>query len=159
MMPRLLSGLLVLVAVGAPVSVLRLAPRARSLDSAPAVPPMLPPAFPAPEAGARALLLAVAEEQTPFRPEGELPFLRFGESPPPPVAPPPAVERPKLSVSGIVWGAEPVAIVEGLPGREWPIALAQGGAEGGFRVTRIERDRVTITGMDTVWVLRVREAW
>lgn len=158
MMPRLLSGLLVLVAVGAPVSVLRLAPRARSLDSAPAVPPKLPPASPAPEARARALL-AVADEQTPFRPDGELPFLRFGESPPPPVAPRPAVERPKLSVSGIVSGAEPVAIVEGLPGREWPIALAQGAAEAGFRVTRIEWDRVTITGMDTVWVLRVREAW
>jgi hypothetical protein len=69
------------------------------------------------------------------------------------------VERPKLSVSGIVWGAEPVAIVEGLPGREWPSALAQGAAEAGFRVTRIERERVTITGMDTVWVLRVRKAW
>jgi hypothetical protein len=76
-----------------------------------------------------------------------------GESVPPPV------ERPSLTLSGIVWGAEPAAILEGMPGTESSTVLRRGDASSGIRVTRIERSRVVLVGRDTTWVLEVREPW
>jgi len=76
-----------------------------------------------------------------------------GESAPPPV------ERPSLALSGIVWGAEPAAIVEGMPGAEGSTVLRRGDAASGIRVTRIDRSRVVLVGRDTSWVLEVREPW
>jgi hypothetical protein len=76
-----------------------------------------------------------------------------GESAPPPV------ERPSLALSGIVWGAEPAAILEGMPGAEGSTVLRRGDASSGIRVTRIERSRVVLVGRDTSWVLEVREPW
>jgi hypothetical protein len=73
-------------------------------------------------------------------------------------APPPA-ERPSLALSGIVWGTEPAAIVEGMPGAEGSTVLRRGDASSGIRVTRIERSRVVLVGRDTSWVLEVREPW
>ena len=72
---------------------------------------------------------------------------------------PPPVERPSLALSGIVWGAEPAAIVEGIPGAEGSMVLRRGDASSGIRVTRIERSRVVLVGRDTSWVLEVREPW
>ena len=76
-----------------------------------------------------------------------------GESAPPPTA------RPTLALSGIVWGAEPAAIVEGMPGAEGSTVLRRGDASSGIRVKRIERSRVVLVGRDTSWVLEVREPW
>lgn len=104
-----------------------------------------------------AALLRIAAESTPFRATGEVPVVRFGEAPPPP-APPPA-PKPALSLSGILWGKEPAAIVEGIPGREGQILLRQGDTEGMLRIVRIDSATVTITGLDTTWVLRVRQPW
>jgi hypothetical protein len=73
-------------------------------------------------------------------------------------APAPA-ERPTLALSGIVWGAEPAAIVEGIPGTEGSTVLRRGDASSGIRVTRIDRLRVVLVGRDTSWVLEVREPW
>jgi hypothetical protein len=76
-----------------------------------------------------------------------------------PAAPPPP--RPVLVLSGIVWdgGASPTALVEGLPGADASRAVRAGETVGGLRVKRIERDRVVIAGLDTTWVLTVREPW
>ena len=71
----------------------------------------------------------------------------------------PRVERPSLSLSGIVWGTEPAAIVEGIPGAEGSTVLRRGDASSGIRVKRIERSRVVLVGRDTSWVLEVREPW
>jgi hypothetical protein len=75
-----------------------------------------------------------------------------GESAPP-------VERPPLALSGIVWGAEPAAIVEGMPGAEGSTVLRRGESSSGIRVARIERARVVLVGRDTSWTLEVREPW
>ena len=45
---------------------------------------------------------------------------------------PPPVERPSLALSGIVWGAEPAAIVEGMPGAEGSTVLRRGDAASGL---------------------------
>jgi hypothetical protein len=71
----------------------------------------------------------------------------------------PAVPKPPLSVSGIVWGGEPIALVEGLPGVEGSAVLRRGDSASGIRVVRIERDRVVLHGLDTTWNLPVREPW
>jgi hypothetical protein len=73
--------------------------------------------------------------------------------------PPPAPPKPQLTCTGIAWGTEPAAVIEGLPGSDGPRAVHQGEILGGLRVTRIALDRVVIIGMDTTWTLRVREPW
>jgi hypothetical protein len=73
--------------------------------------------------------------------------------------PAPPIPKPSLSVSGIVWGQEPAAVVEGLPGVEGQIVLRRGDSAAGFRVLRIDGERVVIRGMDTTWRLPVRDPW
>ncbi|MGH7526894.1 MAG: hypothetical protein ACREMX_09340 [Gemmatimonadales bacterium] len=67
--------------------------------------------------------------------------------------------KPALAVSGIVWGPEPAALVEGVPGVEGSTVLRRGDSAAGFRVVRIEGERVVIRGMDTTWTLMVRNPW
>jgi hypothetical protein len=69
----------------------------------------------------------------------------------------PSPAKPTLSVSGIIWGLEPAAVVEGLPGTETSTVLRAGEASGGLKVIRISEDRVVVKGMDTTWRLTVRE--
>jgi hypothetical protein len=76
------------------------------------------------------------------------------ESPPPSEAP-----KPSLAVSGILWGAEPAALVEGFPGIEGSLVVRKGDSVGGLRVLRIDRERVVIQGMGTTWRLGVRNPW
>ena len=71
-------------------------------------------------------------------------------------APPP---KPALALSGIVWGAEPAAVVEGVPGSEGSTVLRRGETVAGLRVMRISPERVVIAGFDTSWTLTVREPW
>jgi hypothetical protein len=76
-----------------------------------------------------------------------------------PEASAPPVERPPLALSGIVWGGEPAAIVEGMPGVDGSTVLRRGESASGIRVVRIERTRVVLVGRDTVWTLEVRDPW
>ena len=71
----------------------------------------------------------------------------------------PRVERPALALSGILWGTEPAAILEGLPGTDGSTVLRRGETVGGIRVTRIEQGRVVLVGRDTTWRLEVRNPW
>jgi len=76
-------------------------------------------------------------------------------------APPPAFDAPKpaLVLVGLVHGADPSAVIEGFPGIEGARVVRSGDRVGDLRVVGITADRVRIVGMDTVWVLKVREPW
>jgi len=67
--------------------------------------------------------------------------------------------KPVLVLLGLVAGAEATAVIEGLPGVEGPRVVRVGDVVSGVRVVRIAADHVRLVGMDTVWVLRVREPW
>ena len=67
--------------------------------------------------------------------------------------------KPALTLVGIVGGAEPTAVIEGFPGVDGSRVVRPGDQVSGIRVVGIMRDRVRLTGMDTVWVLQVREPW
>lgn len=74
-----------------------------------------------------------------------------------PSAPPPP--KPALVLTGIAWGAEPEAVIEGLPGTDGPRVVHQGDMIGPLHVKWIAPKRVVIVGMDTTWTLTVREPW
>jgi hypothetical protein len=71
----------------------------------------------------------------------------------------PQVPKPQLALTGIVWEPEASAVIEGIPGSEGAVVVRTGELAGGWRVRRIERNRVVIAGLDTVWVLTVKEPW
>jgi len=71
----------------------------------------------------------------------------------------PAQPKPTLLLTGIVWGTQPQAVVEGWPGVEGPRVVRAGDVVSGLKVRRIDGTRVTVVGMDTTWVLQVREPW
>jgi hypothetical protein len=70
--------------------------------------------------------------------------------------PPP---RPMLLLVGIVDGANPSAVVEGFPGVEGSRVVRVGDVVAGFAIKKVSRGQVMISGMDTTWVLKVREPW
>ena len=67
--------------------------------------------------------------------------------------------KPALTLVGLVGGAEPTAVIEGFPGVEGSRVVRPGDQVSGIKVVAIMRDRVRLAGMDTVWVLQVREPW
>jgi len=71
----------------------------------------------------------------------------------------PGPPKPALALVGLIAGADPTAVIEGLPGVEGSRAVRVGDLVGGLRVARIDRDQVVIKGMDTTWVLMVKEPW
>ncbi len=73
----------------------------------------------------------------------------------------PAVPKPTLALVGIVWGrgAPPTALLDGVPGAGAPRVLVAGDTVAGLRIKSIQRDRVIVVGLDTVWTLTVREPW
>ena len=83
-----------------------------------------------------------------------------GAAPPPPAAtPPPLPPKPALVLVGIVDGSPPQAILDGLPGSVGSRAMRVGDTVGGVSVIGIQGDTVRVAGMDTTWVLTVREPW
>jgi hypothetical protein len=73
------------------------------------------------------------------------------------LAPPPP--KPTLILVGVVNGTEPSAVIEGLPGVEGSRVVRVGDVVAGLQVKKITNGRVVIAGMDTTWVLEVREPW
>jgi hypothetical protein len=69
------------------------------------------------------------------------------------------VPKPALALLGLVAGAEATAVIEGLPGVEGGRVVRVGDVVSGVRVVRIAADHVRLAGMDTTWVLKVREPW
>jgi hypothetical protein len=73
------------------------------------------------------------------------------------LAPPPP--RPALVLVGLMEGFDPSAIIEGLPGVEGARVVRVGDVIGRLAIKKVASGRVVITGMDTTWVLQVREPW
>ena len=96
--------------------------------------------------------------RTPFRATRRPAAVAFDPNPSTPTDVP-ATPRPALVLSGIVWSADPTAVIQGLPGLEGSKVVRRGDVIGGIRISRIERERVQVTGLDTSWTLRVREPW
>ncbi len=71
----------------------------------------------------------------------------------------PQAPKPTLRLVGLVSGADPSAVIEGLPGVEGSRVLRVGDVVAGLSVKRISGTHVVIVGMDTTWVLEVREPW
>lgn len=67
--------------------------------------------------------------------------------------------KPVLALLGLVVGAEATAVIEGFPGVEGARVVRVGDVVSGIRVQGIARNQVRLVGMDTVWVLQVREPW
>lgn len=67
--------------------------------------------------------------------------------------------KPQLTLTGIVWGGEPDAVIEGLPTANGPRVVRTGDVVGGVTIKRIEALRVVATGFDTTWTLTVRQTW
>lgn len=68
-----------------------------------------------------------------------------------------AVPKPTLTLVGVIAGRDPTAVVDGFPGVEGSRVVRIGDVVGGLTVRTIASGAVRITGMDTVWVLKVRE--
>lgn len=67
--------------------------------------------------------------------------------------------KPQLILTGVVWGEDPEAVIEGLPTAPGPRVVRVGDVVGGVTVKRIEQARVIAVGFDTTWTLTVREPW
>jgi hypothetical protein len=94
--------------------------------------------------------LARTPATTPYDP------LRDGPDAVPDQPPPP---KPVLLLSGILWGREPSALLEGIPGIEGPRVVHPGDTLGGLTIRRIREQSVEVRGFDTTWTLLVRESW
>jgi len=103
--------------------------------------------------------LASLVSRDPFRLNrrpSDVPYSPQGQ---PPEAVSQPTPRPQLLLTGILWGANPTAVIEGLPGTDGPRLVRSGDVVNGIRVVRILRDRATIRGPDTTWNLSIREPW
>jgi len=69
----------------------------------------------------------------------------------------PTVPKPVLTLVGLVAGADPTAVVIGLPGVEGPRVMRVGDQVARITLKAIARQEARLEGMDTTWVLRVRE--
>jgi hypothetical protein len=67
--------------------------------------------------------------------------------------------KPALSLTGVVWGSVPEAVIEGLPTTDGPRVVRVGDVVGGLAIRRIGRGGVVVAGMDTTWTLAVKEPW
>jgi hypothetical protein len=71
----------------------------------------------------------------------------------------PPAPKPALVLVGVVNGSDPSAVIEGFPGVEGSRVVRVGDAVAGLHIKKIAGGRVVIGGMDTTWVLEVREPW
>ncbi len=65
----------------------------------------------------------------------------------------PSSPKPALRLVGILAGAEPTAVIEGLPGARTARVVRPGDVIGPLTVGRITNAEVRVSGMDTTWVL------
>ena len=98
-------------------------------------------------------------ERDPFRSSRQTPDVAYDPLAAATTGAPAAVPKPSLVLTGIVLGTSPEAVLEGLPGLDGPRVLRVGDVVAGLRISSIESGRVTVVGMDTVWVLKVRQPW
>ncbi|MEO7333279.1 MAG: hypothetical protein ABIZ71_04990 [Gemmatimonadales bacterium] len=101
-------------------------------------------------------LAGAAIRVAPFRADGRQSSVAYdparAEAPASGYTPP----KPGLVLSGLIGGKAPMAVLEGIPGHDGPALLGVGDTLAGLRVRRIGEGQVTVTGMDTTWVLALR---
>lgn len=71
----------------------------------------------------------------------------------------PLPPRPTLVLVGVMDAASPSAVIEGFPGVDGARVVRVGDVISGLAVKKVGSGRVVVTGMDTTWVLQVREPW
>jgi hypothetical protein len=149
-----------------PATIMGVGALAVALTRAPVAAPVFAPVAPigaeAPGAVVRSpdSLAAAVVARDLFRLDRQPAPRPFQPDPPGGALPPEAeVARPTLALVGIVGGTEPTAIIEGVPGAEGPRVVRAGERIGALHVRRIREGTVEISGMDTLWVLHVREPW
>jgi hypothetical protein len=71
----------------------------------------------------------------------------------------PPVPKPTLTLVGVMDGREPSAVVDGFPGVEGSRVVRVGDVVAALQIKKIANGRVVIAGLDTTWVLEVREPW
>ena len=67
--------------------------------------------------------------------------------------------KPQLALTGVLWSAEPEAVIEGLPATTRPRVVRVGDVIGGVTIRRIEPTQLVATGFDTTWTLTLRRPW
>lgn len=67
--------------------------------------------------------------------------------------------KPQLTLTGVVWGDIPEAVIEGLPTTDGPRVVRLGDLVGGLAIRHVGRGSVVVVGMDTTWTLAVKEPW
>lgn len=129
----------------------------QSRESPPAIEPSPDPTAPPradPDSIAR-----ITTARDPFRATRTPATVRFESrtadqpSAPPPQGPP----RPTFVLVGILTGAEPAALVDGVPGSESTRVLRAGDRFGAYLLRSIGTSVVVIAGPDTTWTLRLRQ--
>jgi hypothetical protein len=71
----------------------------------------------------------------------------------------PAVAKPALVLAGFALGDRPIAVLEGVPGFDGPLVLAEGESAAGVRIRRVRQGGVVVVGYDTLWTLVLKEPW
>jgi hypothetical protein len=69
---------------------------------------------------------------------------------------PPRQPHPALVLAGIVGGPPWVALLEGVPGRDGPVAVRRGDTIAGLSVGEITSQGAVIASVDTVWKLTLK---
>lgn len=113
------------------------------------------------DAGAIHQSATVLRDRNPFRLERRPTSVRFGslESELAPEDVQVHVDRPRLTLAGIVGGPPWMVLVEGIPGRESGAVLIQGEEINGFRLEHVHGDTAVLIGIDTTWVLLPKQVW
>lgn len=101
-------------------------------------------------------LAGAATTHAPFRPDGRPPSVAYDLARSEAAISGYAAPKPRLVLVGLLGGKTPMAAIEGIPGREGSVLLAVGDTLGGLLLRRISEGAVTVTGMDTTWVLSLR---
>lgn len=154
---RVTQWVLILAGLGAVATGLRLTRPQRPAAAKTAVLHRRTVSFVASDSGA---LLRLGTRRSLFRAHQRPPNIRFGSIPPAvALSSTPPIPKPALRLTGVLLGDSAVALVEGLPGFDQAVAWGEGQSQGEFRLVLVARNRVTITGMDTTWLLTVREPW
>lgn len=104
---------------------------------------------------------AIATARNPFRSARAPAAVQFDPAAGLVTGAPPAPQPPRHapSLSGIMMGAEPAVLLDGIPGVEGGRLLRAGERAGPFLVRAISHDRVVVQGPDTVWTLRLRSTF
>jgi len=71
----------------------------------------------------------------------------------------PPTPRPEWTLTGVLWGPQPLAVFDGIPGELGSGVLAEGDTVGPIRVERIAADTVFLRGTGASWTFTLEVPW